>query len=212
MIEGAIIGAVVGLIVSLVMMLGRKGTRKKLLETHKTAGLEAARRFLDQKIPPLTKIPLGKILDQRERMAALAILGDLPTIEQEIPAHRGALTAVIQVNAIALLGIAVRSADPKDAVARLDALATQMEQEGGATMALVKKKTRALAVLAKGLTGEPIPSQTRMVLDSLTGDGGMVQLVIWQAIAQSLEKQGTQLEQAQSLRRKVQEHTSAFEG
>lgn len=210
MIEGAIIGAVVGLIVSLVMMLGRKGTRKKLLEALRAAGRETARALLDQKLPPLTKIPLGKIIDQRERMAALAILGDVAALEAELPAHRGALTAVVQVNAVALLGIAVRSPDPRDAAARLDALATRMEQEGGATMALVKKKTRALAVLAKGLTGEPIPSQTRMVLDSLTGDGGMVQLVIWQALAQALEKAGTQLEQAQSLRRKVQEHTNAF--
>jgi hypothetical protein len=210
MIEGAIIGAVVGLIVSLFMMLGRKGTRKKLLEALRAAGPQAARGLLDEKLPPLTKIPLGKIIDQRERMAALAILGDVAALEAELPAHRGALTAVVQVNAVALLGIAVRATDPSDAAARLDALATQMEQEGGATMALVKKKTRALAVLAKGLSGEPIPSQTRLVLDSLTGDGGMVQLVIWQALAQSLEKAGKQLEQARSLRGKVQEHTSAF--
>jgi hypothetical protein len=211
MIEGAIIGAVIGLVVSMVMLLARKGTRKKLLQTLKAEGPEAARRLLDEKLPPLTKIPLGKILDQRERMVALAILGDLPALEQEIAAHRGTLTAVVQVDAIGLLGIALRSPDPSDAVARLDALATRMEKEGGATMALVKKKTRALAVLGKGLTGEPIPSQTRLVLESLTGDGGMVQLLIWQAIARSLEKGGAQLEQAQGLRRKVQEHTDAFE-
>jgi hypothetical protein len=209
MLEGAIIGAVAGLIVSLIMIVARKGLRKEFLRLLGERP-ELARQYLDRKIPALRKVPLGKILDQRERMVGLALLADLPSLEQELEAHTGALTAVVQVNAIALLGIALRSPDPGEAARRLDALAAKMEAEGGATMALVKKKVRALATLALALGGQPLPSQTRLVLESFSGDGGMVQLLVWSAIARALERSG-QSEQAEGLRRKVREHTGAFE-
>jgi len=210
MLEGAIIGAIVGVIFSLVMLLARRGFRTKLLRALKEGGPEAARALLDRKVEPATKVGVNQILSQRERMAALALLGDVAALEQEIAGHRGTLTAVVQVNALGLLGVAVRSADPADAARRLDELAAQMEREGGRTFALVKKKTRALAVLAQGLTGREIPSQTRMTLDSFSGDGGMVQLLVWQATAQALEKTG-QTQQAQGIRDKVRAFTDAFE-
>jgi hypothetical protein len=210
MLQGAIIGAVVGVVVSLIMLVARRNFRTKFLRALKEGGPATARQVLDGKARPATKIGINRILDQRERMAALALLGDVTALEQEIAAHTGTLTAVVQVNALALLGIAVRSADPTDAARRLDELAGQMERDGGRTMALVKKKTRALAVLAQGLTGQSVPSQTRMTLDSFNGDGGMVQLLVWQATAQALEKTG-QTQQAQGIRQKVRVFTDAFE-
>ena len=129
----------------------------------------------------------------------------------EIAGHTGPLTAVVQVNAIALLGLALRAEDPSGPGQRLDQLATQMEQEGGRTMKLVKKKTRALAVLAQALAGERIPSEVRLTLESFSGDGGMVQLLVWQATAVALEKLG-QTQQANDLRTKVRSFTDAFEG
>ena len=210
MLQGAIIGAIVGVIVSLIMLLARRGFRTKFLRALNEGGPTAARALLDRKAEPATKLGINQILSQRERMAALALLGDVAALEQEIAGHRGPLTAVVQVNALGLLGVAVRSADPGDAVRRLDELATQMEREGGRTFALVKKKTRALAVLAQGLTGREIPSQTRMTLDSFSGDGGMVQLLVWQATAQALEKTG-QTQQAEGIRQKVRALTDAFE-
>jgi tetrahydromethanopterin S-methyltransferase subunit G len=210
-IEGAIIGAVVGVIVSLVMILKRKGLRKELLRLLKAQGADAARAYLDRKHPPLRKIPIGKLLDQRERMAALALLGHTSAIEEELAGHRGALTCTVQVGAIGLLGLTLRSPDPADAARRLDELATKMEQEGGRTMALVKKKIRALATLARAMAeGEQIPSETRLTLESFSGDGGMVQLLAWQATAIALEKTGGE-QQAAALRAKVRQITDVFE-
>lgn len=210
-IEGAIIGAVVGGIVSLIMILKRKGLRKELLRLLRDQGPDAARAFLDRKQPPIKKIPVGKLLNQRERMAALALLNDTESIETELSGHRGALTCTVQVGSIGLLGLTLRSADATDAARRLDELASRMEQEGGRTMKLVKKKTRALAVLAKAMAeGEKIPSEVRMTLDSFSGDGGMVQLLVWQATAIALEKTGGE-QQAADLRAKVRQLTDAFE-
>jgi hypothetical protein len=211
MIEGAIIGAVVGLVFSLIMILKRKGLRKELLRLLKGPGPDAARQYLDKKIQPLTKIKLNQILDQRERMAALTLLDDRDALEQEIAGHLGPLTAVVQVNAIALLGLALRAEDPSEPAQRLEQLATQVEQEGGRTLKLVKKKTRALAVLAQALGGERIPSDVRLTLESFSGDGGMVQLLVWQATAVALDKL-EQTQQASDLRQKVRSFTDAFEG
>ncbi|MCC6750333.1 MAG: hypothetical protein IT371_21895 [Deltaproteobacteria bacterium] len=209
MLEGAIIGAVVGVIVSVVMLLKRGSIRKKVLGTLQAQGPAAARSLLDRRIPPTRKIALRQILDQRERMAALTIFGDVAALEEEVAAHGGSLTAVVQVNGVALLGAALRSADARPAAERLVGLAEQIEREGGITMGLVKKKTRALATLAMGVTGVPIPTETRLTLDGLAGEGGMVQILIWQALARAVDAMG-QREQAASLRRKVEELTSAF--
>jgi len=210
-IECAIIGAVVGGIVSLIMILKRKGLRKNLLRLLKDQGSDAARALLDRKHPPIKKIPIGKLLAQRERMAALALLGDTAAIDSELAGHHGPLTCTVQVGSIGLLGVALRSADAADAAARLDELATKLEQEGGRTMKLVKKKARALATLAKAMAhGEKIPSEARMSLDSFSGDGGMVQLLVWQATAIALEKTGGE-QQAADLRAKVRELTNAFD-
>jgi hypothetical protein len=209
-LTGAIIGAIAGLTVSLIMILMRRGFRTTFLRALREQGPAAARAVLDGKVRAAAKIALRHIIDQRERMAALALLGDVTTIEQEMAQHTGLLTAVVQVNAIGLLGVGVRSADPSDPARRLDELATRMESEGGRAMVLVKKKARALAVLALGLTGKPIPSPTRMTLDSFNGDGGMVQILVWQATALALERVG-QTQQAQGIRGKVRLLTDAFD-
>jgi hypothetical protein len=209
-IEGAIIGAAIGLITSLVVLLRRKGLRDKFLRLLGESGPDAARRLLDQKLPPLKKIPLGKILDQRERMAALTVLGQTDTILEELAGHRGPLTATVQVASIGLLGVALRG-DAGDGARRLDEVAARMEQEGGRAMKLVKKKTRALATLARAMAeGEPIPSDVRLTLESFTGDGGMVQILVWQATAVALEQTGGE-QQAAGLRTKVRAMTDAFE-
>ncbi len=211
MLEGMIIGAVVGFIVSMVMLLTRRNTRKALLATLQQHGLQAAAVLLDQKIPPATKIALRRIIPQRERMAGLAIIELSEVIERELPSHSGALTAVTQVNAIGLLGIVVRGDDPAEAAGRLDQLAGRMESEGGAALKLVKKKIRALATLAASVaSGARLDGQTRMTLDTICNDGGMVQLVIWQALRRALVAAG-QDDQAQTFAGKVQALTTAFD-
>lgn len=209
-IEGAIIGGVIGAGISVAMLLQRSSRRKKLIKALGSGdGAKQARALLDASLPARDKIPLSKILDQRERMAGLAMLDDCAAIEGEIAQHQGAPTSEVQVNAMGLLGLAVRG----DATApeRLEELAGRMESEGGRTMHLVKKKTRALAHLAAGAAGAPIPTDQLMAIESLAADGGMVQLLVWQALSMAMERAGKN-PQAEGYRNRVRQQTRAFEG
>lgn len=210
MLQGAIIGLIVGLIVVLVSLSKRKGVQKRLLAALHAGGPAAARPVLDKAYAPVEKLKLNQILEQRERMAGLTVIGDLNALEAELAGHTGKLTAVVQVNALGLLGVAIRSPDPLPAAARLDALATQMEQEGGITMGLVKKKTRALAALAQGLTGVPIAPEHRANLAKVAADGAMTALLVWQGLAQALYRVGDAAG-GEEFRQKVLAHTNTFE-
>lgn len=210
MLMGAIIGAVVGLLVTMIMLSQRNRRKKAFLTALNSQGPEAARAFLDSAIKPRAKMGVSHILDQRERMAGLALLGDVQAIEAEHANHTGPLTAEVQVGAIALLGVALRSDDPRDAAGRLDALATRFEGEGGRMMALVKKKTRAMAAVAAGLTGKPVPREMRDQIASMaSGETPLVKLCLYAAMARAIEAIGGD---AGHLWRMVREHTHAFDG
>ena len=189
MLEGAIIGGIVGLIMATILIVKQARKKKQIIAVIEDKGPEAGKAALDKAIPPLKKIPLTKLLDQRERMAGLALVDDQEALEREIDEHTGELTAVAQVNAIGLLALAVRK-DAKDGARRLDELATKMENEGGRLLALVKKKTRALAILAMGLTGVEIPEEHWKTIEGISNESGMVQLLLWQAISLALKETG----------------------
>jgi hypothetical protein len=208
MIEGAIIGGVIGVAVSLGMLYQRSARRKKLLKALQKGDSSAA-QMLDLSIKPVIRIPLSKIIDQRERMAGLALVNDLESLEREVKEHEGALTAVSQVNAVGLLGIAIRG-DAADAARRLDDLATKLETDGSRALGLVKKKVRALAHLAAGVAGTPIPESQLASIESFAGEGGLLQLVVWQCMALAAAKAGKTM-QAQGYRRRVLDVTTAFE-
>ncbi len=208
-VETAIIGGAVGATVSVAMLLKRRSRRTKLIKVLGGGeGVKEARSFLDASLPALEKIPLSKILDQLERMAGLALLDDSAAIEAEIGKHYGALTCEVQVKAIGLLGLAVRG-EPT-AAPRLDELAERMETEGGRTMHLVKKKTRALAHLAAGVAGTPIPTDQLMSIEDVAAAGGMVQLLVWQALSMAMARAGKSA-QAAGFRERVRRQTRAFE-
>jgi DNA gyrase/topoisomerase IV subunit A len=208
-IEGAIIGGAIGAAVSVAMLLKRGARKKKLIKAlGGGAGREQARELLDVSLPPRDKIPLSKIFDQRERMAGLAMLDDSTAIEREIAEHQGTLTAEVQVKAMGLLGLAVRGDDT--APERLDELASRMESEGGRAMHIVKKKIRAMAHLAAGVAGTPIPTDQLMTVEGLAADGGMVQLLIWQALSMAMAQAGKN-PQAEGFRNRVRQQTRAFE-
>jgi len=210
MLQGAIIGLIVGIIMTVVMLLRRKGLQKQVLDLLARGDVAGARLYLDRKVPPVSKIPLNKINDQRDRMAALAAINDTAALEQEVAAHDGKLTATVQVDAVALFGIALRAGDPGPAVDRLDALATKMEQEGGALMGLVKKQTRAWADLGRGLQGQALTAEQRTAVGGLTNHGGLVQLLVWQGLYKAFEAAGTP-EHGQQYRAQVQALTQAFD-
>jgi hypothetical protein len=210
-LEYAIIGAIAGGVTSLIMLQKRKGRRAGFLHALKQEGAPGARQYLDKNIRASAALSAGQIIDQRERMAALAILGDVEALEREMAQHRGGLNVVTQVDAVALVGIAVRSADPADAARRLDEIAARMEREGGVLMGLVKKKTRALATLVQFMAGQQVPlAQARPDIESFAGDGGMTGVLMWQALAMALGRNGPN-QGSEELRRKVRDFTDAFD-
>jgi len=210
MLQGAIIGAVVALIVILLSVRKRKGAQKKLLAVLHAEGLAVVRPILDKSYPPVEKLRVSQIIEHGERMAGLALIGDLHALEAELAMHTGSLTTVAHVDALGLIGLAIRSPDPTSAAARLDELATKVEQEGGITMGQVKKKTRALAALAQGVAGMPISPDHRGRLATVAGDGALTALLIWQGLAQALYRMGDAAG-GEEFRQKVLAHTNAFE-
>jgi hypothetical protein len=210
MIQGAIIGLIVGIVMTVVMARKRKGIQAAVLGPLNAGDATQARAALDKKVPPLTKIPNTKIIEQRDRMAALTLLNDVQALEAEAASHSGHITALGQVNAVALLGIAVRSADPADAAQRLEALATHVETEGGRLLGLVKKQVRAFAVLGRGLTGAPMDADALGPIASLANESGVTQIVLWQAFVRAYEASG-QTQNAESYRTRVQAATKAFD-
>lgn len=208
-LEGAIIGGAIGLIVSLVMLAKRSGRRKKLVAALANQGPEAARELLDAALPPLAKIPLSKILDQRERMAGLALVGDVDALRQEIADHEGPLTAHAQVDAIAYLALVVRG-EVEEGSQGLEALAQRVEQEGGRGLMLVKRKVRALAELAKAVAGSALIPAQRLQVESVAGEGGLVQVLVWQGLSLALRAEGKEV-QAEGMANKVRKVTRAYE-
>jgi hypothetical protein len=212
MMTGMIVGLIVGLIGALSFTLKTKGAAKKVLSTLDTEGADAARLKLEQVIRPLEKIGANQIVEQRDRMAALGIIGDVASIEREMARHQGPLPTLAQVHSVGLLGIVLRGDDAKrqDAARQLDALATRVETESGRIYGLVKKKTRAMAHLARTLaTGEPLRAEHQQDILPLTRDIGIAPILASAALAQACDATGMR-EQAEQLRQKIRLSTKAF--
>jgi hypothetical protein len=210
MLTYALIGAFIGAMITIITVSKAKGSSDKRMRALETQGPGAARALLDTQIPPVDDLPMSKILEQKERMASLAMMGDVASLEREAPRHRGALTSIVQVNAMAMLGIAFRAPDKRaQAVAELERLATQMETEGGALMGLVKKKTRAMAHLGRGLLGEPIHVDQHLVIQQLTKEPNATGLLVAAAWAEALRLTGQQA-RAEEVMAGVRAKTRAF--
>jgi hypothetical protein len=209
MLQGAIIGAIVGSIMMLVMFLKRRKRKDVLLQTLEHEGQSAARAELDRMIPAIGAIPINKIVDQSERMASLAIIGDTVALQAEIDGHSGKLTAVAQVNGLALLGLAIRSDDPAPHAQALTELSAKMDAEGGALMKLVKDKLRTLAGIAQAIAGQQVDRDVHSRGRTLASkEMGTPKIVLLQALVRAAERTG---ENPEPLRAEVRTLTSAFD-
>lgn len=208
MLQGAIIGAIVGVIMMLVMYVKRSKRKGALLKTLEEQGQAAAKAELDRMIKPVGAIPISKIVDQCERMASLAIIGDTAALQAEVDGHSGKLTAVAQVNGLALLGLAIRSDDPAPHAQALTELSAKMDAEGGALMKLVKEKLRTYAGVAQAIAGQPVDRSIHSQGRTLAGkEMGTPKIILLQAMVRAAEGAG---ENAEPLRAQVRALTSAF--
>ena len=73
----------------------------------------------------------------------------------------------------------------------------------------MKKKTRALAVLAHGMTGVAMPPAEQVVIQELCRELGAVGLLVTWAFGEALQATG-QTAQAQAMFAMVRRSTSAF--
>lgn len=209
MSQGAIIGMIVGLIMTLMVLAKRRKRKDALLSTLEQQGPGPARAELDRMIPPVGTIPLGKIVDQCDRMASLAIIGDTEALRAEIDEHEGKLTAVAQVDGLALLGLAIRSEDPAPHAQALTELSARMDAEGGALMKLIKDKLRTYAGIAQAIAGQKVERKIHVQGRTLASkETGTPKIVLLQALARALEGTGGN---GDSLRAEVRALTRAFD-
>ncbi|MEM9459798.1 MAG: hypothetical protein AAGF11_36815 [Myxococcota bacterium] len=209
MSQGAIIGMLVGVVMMLILMAKRRKRKDALLSTLEQQGPGPARALLDRTLPAMGTIPLGKIVDQCERMASLAIIGDTEALRAEIDRHEGKLTAIAQVNGLALLGLAIRSDDPAPHAQALTELSARMDAEGGLMMKLVKDKLRTYAGIAQAITGQKVERKIHVNGRTLASkETGTPKIVLLQALARALEGTGGHSE---SLRAEVRASTRAFD-
>jgi len=213
MLQGAIIGAIVGLVVVFMAAQQRRKLLTKVLAALARGGPTAARAQLDTSVPPTQELKLRDIDKQRQRMACLAIIGDVEGLAREIELHQGPLTAVVQVNRVGHLGLALRSqGEQRDrAIAALDEIATRMEREGGALMGMVKKQTRAIATVGRGLLGQPIPTELWLPADTMSREKSAVGLIVSQALGEALAAI-KRIDRAEPYFMRVRAATQAFEG
>jgi hypothetical protein len=192
MLSGALIGACVGLVIALVQLAQRSSGYKRLITALETQGREMARAAIDRNQRGVIDLRAEKVLEQRERMAALAVVGDLPSLREEIQTHRGKIVVLARVNGMALLGLALREQGEAraQAVTKLDELAAKLEAEGGALSKIPKKELHALAALGHALLGQPIKVDDQLPLHNLTSEKSAVGLLVAQALSLGLAATG----------------------
>jgi hypothetical protein len=208
MLQGALIGLVVGLVMTIITWQKNKKRGGAVLEALETPNGEAtALEALNRSTRSVSLVKLGDVVPQKERMAALAIIGDGSAIIREIDQHEGKDSVLAQVHSIALLGARLRGVP--EAASRLDGLATRFEAEGGRLLGKAKSDVRALADLAAAIDGKHMPRPSEVAVRLLsTSASPMVRLVVLEALAQSAEAAGGD---ATAQREIIRKSTQAFD-
>jgi hypothetical protein len=170
----------------------RADLREPLLAKLNDEGRDAARKFLDAKLPEARALSLARmnVQAQKQRQAALGWLGETAALRAGLGMHRGLLTSTIQVDAIALLSLALAADDPSDPTRELEELADRGRREGKLARVYAARLVRAFSDAANAFSGKPLPSRSRSMLEQAAMEGGMVELVVLQALRRALEANG----------------------
>jgi hypothetical protein len=204
-------GAVIGVIAALRHSAHADRAHRALLAALASGGRPVARALLERTLPPFQHIIPDKVPKQRERMAALTLLDDVDALETELAAHRGRFATLARLNAVALIGIAVRTTGDAraHAIARLDELGAAVERDAGRMHWQLKRETHALVALGHGLIGVPIAPPDIAQLAKLAYRGTLG-LVVSHALVAGFAASGLP-GQAETCRRRVRAATDAFE-
>lgn len=208
MIQGALIGLVVGLVMAFITwQKNKKRGGSVLAALNEPNGQAAALAALNRSTAPTIKLNAQSMVAQRERMAALTLIGDGDAIVRELGQHDGKIGIVAQVHSIGLLGARVRGV--ANATSQLNELATRMETEGGRLTGVVKKTVRSLADLAAAIDGAPLPAESGARVRHLAAsDSPMSRIVVQAALAQMIEAAGGD---ATAQRKVIRQTTRAFD-
>jgi hypothetical protein len=184
------VGLAICAVVVAVEFLKKKQTGRRFLGILNTGGAVAARQFLQSRVPSAIRLLPNKVNEQRTRMAALVILGDVEQIQTELGGHRDEnLIHTARVHVVGLLGLAVRAPDPSPYVDHLESLASRVAM-GGPEHPLALE-TRRAADLGAALAGRPLgPVLTAAILSDAKRSERLVGLVQRQALAVALERGG----------------------
>jgi hypothetical protein len=162
-VESMIIGGTAGGIAAGVMLASQARRRRRLAAALRDTGDPSRTRPLVDRLYPFKgRLGILDIVPLSHRFVALGALGDLDTIRREcdaLPDKR--LAARVLVKGLALL-IRRQLGDPSPEMAtQLEALAEQIEREGGIFFRLAKRLGRAMVDAAKTVDGVPLSDEAR---------------------------------------------------
>jgi hypothetical protein len=186
-----IVGAVLALVIGALVTLATRRKARAFLAALAARGPTAMRAEIDRTLPPATALDRKNAWRVRERMAALALVGDLAAVEREVATQQGGLDALAVAQSAGLYALTLHGREPAQAAERLAALARRAEAElTGMKARLLVPPTRALAELGAALAGRGAPPATTVTLERFVRQQPLVRLVVWQGLARACEAHG----------------------
>jgi hypothetical protein len=175
-------GVVVAVAAAITAAQGEKKGKQIFAELH-ARGLDAALALVDQLYP--RSDPYGW-----ERMAVLALIGDVPTLEREVPLLAVKPPMLYRAQAVGLLGFALAGKNVGPAAARMRELADRFEREAPRMATLPKKWMRAIAELGTAVDARDPSRLARTLLVQATRGAPMQRLLFWEAMIRVFELAG----------------------
>jgi hypothetical protein len=206
MLQGAIIGLVVGLVMVAVRLYQQRKGGAKVMEAIRAGGPEA-RTALDSYVKPIYgKVSAQKLINQLERYAWLAILGDFEALEAEAQAAEGMLNVVTQLRVQAYAGLLAHRTEARDLEA-MEAVATRIQTEGGALSGLVKKIATDAQMVARGVAGQGVdPAVLDKVAKRAAQSGPATKAVLYRFLARACQANGMDSSGYEAEARKTLDH------
>jgi hypothetical protein len=175
----------IGAIAAFVASEKSRGRAKKIFEALNSQGPAAARAALEEVYPNKPGVP------NPERIAALAILGDIPAVERELPALTGHPQFVPQVEAVGQLALVLYGPNPEHAAVKLVEVNEKIKKVTSKLAKIPREHGDAIAHLGQALVGRaPTSAISRPILLRAAAGRLFMRLLFLEAIVRALEVAG----------------------
>lgn len=155
---GVLIGGILGLIILGIMAAVRNSKAKQHAAGMQHALTTGGRKALDRRISPATGLFTDNDVErQSERMAALASLGEIGAVTEEMAAFQGAPHFVASVRAVAYTALALAGHDAAGQAERFDA---ELSALAANTNKLTLRAIGSFAPVVRALAGRHTLTET----------------------------------------------------